>query len=206
MNSRLVNIYHNMKRRCYKPSDPAFSNYGGRGIKVCKEWRDSDHKTHKGFLAFKKWAMENGYKEGLTLDRIDVNKGYSPENCRWVTRKVQNRNKRNTIFLTAFGKTQSLGDWAEEKGMTVKAIEQRLKKCGFSAEKALSQIDFRCNMITYKGETKTLSQWAEKLGINLQTLNSRINLKKWTIERAFETEVKKHERRNSNETVVCIER
>lgn len=196
-NRRLGNIYNHMKRRCYNPKFPQYKDYGGRGITVCEEWL-SPERVHlslnsnpsKGFLAFKDWALTHGYSANLTIDRIDNNKGYSPENCHWVSRKVQNRNKRNTVFLTAFGKTQSLGQWAEETGLTVKAIEQRLKKSGFEAEKALTKKDFRERRITYKGETKTLTHWAKSLGINLRTLKNRIDQLGWSTERAFEEEVK----------------
>ena len=194
---RLGNIYSHMKKRCYDPNCKAYKNYGGRGITVCKEWLNPERvhlslhsNPSKGFLTFKEWALVNGYTDELTLDRIDVNGNYDPSNCRWVSRKLQNRNKRNTIFLTAFGKTQSLGQWAEETGLTVKAIDQRLRKSGFEAEKALMKKDFRERLITYKGETKTLTEWAENLGINLRTLKNRIDLLGWSIERAFEEEVK----------------
>ena len=179
---RLGNIYSHMKERCYNPKFPQYKDYGGRGITVCKEWLNPERvhlflhsNPSKGFLTFKEWALANGYTDELTLDRIDVNGNYEPSNCRWVSRKLQNRNKRNTIFLTAFGKTQSLGQWAEETGLTVKAIDQRLRKSGFEAEKALMKKDFRERLITYKGETRTLTEWAENLGINVRTMKTRID-------------------------------
>ena len=86
-NETLYNLYSAMKQRCYYKKGISYPNYGGRGIEVCSDWKDS-------YIAFKDWAFNNGYVEGLSLDRIDNDGDYCPENCRWVTKKVQNRNTR----------------------------------------------------------------------------------------------------------------
>ena len=85
--TRLYRIWKAMKTRCYNPNIPYFKYYGGKGIAVCDEWRDS-------FQAFYEWSMANGYSDELTIDRIDSDKGYFPENCRWVTMTIQNQNKK----------------------------------------------------------------------------------------------------------------
>ncbi len=85
--TRLYRIWNCMKNRCYRKSYHAYNHYGGRGITVCDEWLND-------FQAFHDWAIANGYNDGLSIDRIDVDKGYSPHNCRWVTMAEQNKNKR----------------------------------------------------------------------------------------------------------------
>ena len=86
---RIYCIYQGMHSRCERPSHPSYTNYGGRGILVCQEWSGK-----YGFFEFYKWSMENGYNENLTIDRINNNLGYFPNNCRWVTMKEQGANKR----------------------------------------------------------------------------------------------------------------
>lgn len=104
--TRLFYVWSSMKGRCQNKNDKAYPNYGGRGIEVYGEWKDS-------FEAFRDWALDNGYEEGLTIDRIDNNDSYSPENCRWVTLREQNRNKRTNVNMSIGGVTKCLKEWAE---------------------------------------------------------------------------------------------
>lgn len=104
---RLYRVWVSMKKRCTNPKEPEYKNYGGRGITVCDEWRCS-------FESFRFWALVNGYEEGLSIDRIDNNGNYCPDNCRWTDRKTQNSNKRNNHRITFNGKTQTVTEWAEE--------------------------------------------------------------------------------------------
>lgn len=117
-NTRLYTAWENMKTRCYNPNDDFYADYGGRGIKVCDEWLDD-------FTSFYKWSMENGYKSHLTIDRIDNNGDYSPDNCRWVDLKTQGRNKRNNVQVTINGETKTLSEWAESEGINQKTLFTR---------------------------------------------------------------------------------
>ena len=99
-----------MKRRCTIPKDESYKNYGGRGITVCDEWLDP--------INFIEWALANGYKEGLTLERIDVNGNYEPNNCTWVTRELQNKNTRRNIKVQIDGKFYTLAELAKKVGVT----------------------------------------------------------------------------------------
>ena len=143
-NSRLNRIYHCMRTRCLNPNFKEFKHYGGRGITICKEWIDSEiialgrhGRTTKGWLAFKNWAILNGYREDLTLDRIDNNKGYSPDNCHWVTMKVQCNNTSRNHLITYKGKTQSLSAWSAELGLNYSTVRARLNEYHWTVEKAL---------------------------------------------------------------------
>jgi hypothetical protein len=116
-----------MKRRCENPRSHAYGDYGGRGIKVCDRW-----KTFENFIS------DMGERpEGMTLERIDVNGNYTPENCRWATTLEQNGNRRTRRLLTLRGKTQSMTEWARETGIDVNVINARLRR-GWSDEKTLT--------------------------------------------------------------------
>lgn len=117
----LYSVWLGIKDRCLNPKSKQYFNYGGRGITVCDEWLGEYGSTN-----FCKWSLDNGYKKGLELDRIDVNKGYSPDNCRWVSNSVQANNKRTTRFITYNGKTQSLADWCREYKLPYVTIQGRL--------------------------------------------------------------------------------
>lgn len=125
--SKTYNVWLLMRRRCSHKSLPGYENYGGRGIQVCERWE-----------SFRNFYADMGERpEGLTLDRIDVDGGYSPENCRWVGRDVQARNKRNNRLLTFNGKTQCSAAWAEEIGVKPYVICHRLKR-GWTLERTLT--------------------------------------------------------------------
>lgn len=128
--SRLYTIWDNMRSRCNNKNNPNYADYGGRGISVCKEWDD--------YSTFKNWALENGYTDDLSIDRIDVNGGYLPDNCRWVTQKKQCRNKRTNHLITYNGKTKTIAEWSEETGIPSSTIKQRINRYHFSPEEALT--------------------------------------------------------------------
>lgn len=117
------------------PKFSSYKNYGSRGITVCDEWKTD-------YAAFKKWAYANGYDENAprgqcTIDRIDVNGDYSPDNCRWTTWEEQQSNKRNNVYITANGKTQTIAEWSRETGILASTINARINKLGWSPEKAV---------------------------------------------------------------------
>lgn len=126
--SRLRKIWESMHERCEYERHPYFKDYGGRGIKVCAAW-DS-------YLPFAKWAMKHGYSQDLTLDRIDGNNGYSPSNCRWVTQKEQQNNKRSNHKIEYNGEVRNLSEWADMYGIGRTTLRNRIK-CGWPIEKAL---------------------------------------------------------------------
>lgn len=119
----LYGIWTGMKRRCCNPDDKDYINYGGRGIDVCKEWKES-------YELFLGWAKENGYKYGLTIDRIDYDKGYSSENCRWVTRSFNNTTRRNVIRIEVGSRIDTITGWAKRAGVSRKSIYKRYRKYG----------------------------------------------------------------------------
>lgn len=116
--TRLYNIYRSMKARCYNSKHVHYKDYGGRGIKICQEWLD-DNKT------FFDWAMNNGYQESLTIDRIGNDKGYSPDNCRWRTMKEQQRNRRDNVYLTYNGETKSIKQWSKDLNVNIRTLYTR---------------------------------------------------------------------------------
>lgn len=128
--TRLNRIYHGMKSRCYNPNNEKYKDYGGRGITVCDEWKND-------FQAFYDWAMSNGYKENLTIDRINVDGNYEPSNCRWADNITQSYNKRNTLKLFFNGEERSVREWSEITGLSMAAIRSRLQR-GWSVVETLS--------------------------------------------------------------------
>lgn len=121
-------VWASMKSRCYNPNEPSYKNYGGRGIKMCDEWMD--------FVPFMKWALNNGYREGLEIDRIDNNGNYEPGNCRFVTRSENQLNKRNNRCITIDGVTKTVSEWAEIAGLPLTTIYSRLRY-GWSGKRLL---------------------------------------------------------------------
>lgn len=129
-NTRLYTIWENIKQRCYNPNNNRYKNYGARGITVCDKWKE--------FMPFYNWAMANGYRDDLTIDRIDVNGNYEPSNCRWATPKEQANNTRQNRMITYNGKTQTLAQWADEMNIDYRALWARINQCHWSIDKAFN--------------------------------------------------------------------
>lgn len=122
------NKWLQIKQRCLDKNCKAYQKYGAVGITICDEWKND-------FVAFMNWSYQNGFKEGLSLDRIDGSKGYSPDNCRWITWKGQCNNRRSNIKITYQGKTQNLVQWCEELGLRYQLVWQRMRR-GMTFEEA----------------------------------------------------------------------
>jgi hypothetical protein len=128
-NTRLYQTWQGMRERCNNPNDLNFHNYGGRGIKICKEWND--------FKNFYIWAINNGYSEDLTIDRINSDGNYEPLNCRWADRKTQGNNTRRNHKLTYKEETKTMAEWAEIKGMDYTTLRARINQYHWPIERAL---------------------------------------------------------------------
>lgn len=131
---RLYRVWHSMKIRCYAENNSSYARYGGRGITICDEWLD--------FKNFYDWSIENGYIEDAdfgecTLDRMDNDGNYCPENCRWISMKQQQRNKRSNHLITHNGETKTIAEWAEEFQISPSVINTRLYR-GWNEIKALT--------------------------------------------------------------------
>ena len=119
---KLYNLWATMKSRCENPNRKKYQSYGARGICVCDEWHDAKN--------FCEWALANGYKDGLQLDRINNDGNYEPSNCRWVTPKENSRNRRNTQYLTINGETKSVAEWCESIDVSAFTVYWWIKKKG----------------------------------------------------------------------------
>ena len=128
--TRLYRIWGDMKQRCYNKNNLNFKNYGGRGIVICDEWKNS-------YIKFKEWAIKNGYNDDLTIEITDVNGNYCPENCKWATQLEQANNTRTNRMITFNGETLTWTQWNKKLGFKRGVLEYRLKK-GWSIEKALT--------------------------------------------------------------------
>lgn len=129
---KIENRYYGIKRRCYSEKDKWYHNYGGRGIRMCDEWIGED-----GFMNFYNWAINNGYNDFLTIDRIDNNGNYSPENCRWVTVKQQSNNRRTNRIVEYKGESHTVSEWSEITGIKERTLLNRLDR--WSVQEALEK-------------------------------------------------------------------
>lgn len=185
---RLNKILQSIITRCYNPKHKCYKNYGGKGITICDEWI-----CEKGLDNFYEWAINNGYyyeKEDcgyskLSIDRIDNNKGYSPDNCRWATRTQQARNKSNTIIVEYNGRKAPLRDFCDELNLKFHAIFLRIYRRGWSVEKALSTPIKEDYDLIYNGEHYTMKSLALKFGLEATSLKYRLLNKGETIEQAL---------------------
>ena len=116
--TKLYNIWYNMLRRCYNPSINGYMNYGGRGITVCNEWHT--------FEGFRDWALSSGYSIGLSIERINNDVGYCPDNCTWIPRSKQQSNKRNVVYVIIGDERKHLTDWSKVYGIGMQTVSRRI--------------------------------------------------------------------------------
>lgn len=166
----LWSIWNGIKKRCLFETEPRYAQYGGRGIKMDSSWAES-------FDSFADWALSNGYRDGLTIERIDVNGDYCPQNCTWITREEQANNKRETIWVDYHGRHIQLVKLCKEKGLSYDAIHNRIMKMKWSAEKAI-------DTPLYSPEN-SLKRKCEEAGLNYYTVHDRITKLGWTEEEAL---------------------
>lgn len=174
--TRTYRIWQHIRGRTENPNNPSYERYGGRGIKVCSRWRHS----FVNFLADMGECPSNEH----SIDRIDNDGHYIPGNCQWATRSVQQRNKRTTKLYTYNGKTQCASDWADEFGLPLEVIRNRLSS-GWSIERALNKKigpprgnaapKTRERLIEYEGRTQTAEKWAEEFELRWEVFEGRLH-------------------------------
>lgn len=170
--------WHNMRTRCLDPNSPVYASYGGRGIKVCRRWLDS-------VAAF---AADMGEQPpGMTLDRIDTNGDYTPENCRWATPREQANNTRSNHRITVHGETDTVANWARRSGIEYTALLYRIQ-AGWNADDAVYTPagDSGTIHLTFQGRAMKVSEWAAETGLPVLTIHKRIRAG-WHVDRILGT-------------------
>jgi hypothetical protein len=170
-------VWKGMKDRCHRKNNKSYPRYGGKGIRVCDEWRNS-------FLAF----FENVGPRPTpshSIDRMDHARGYEPGNVRWATITEQNNNRSSNHNLTVDGVTMTIAEWAREYGIDQKSILARVDS-GWSAEDSVKKGMFTPQLITHDGETHTITEWEKIKGCNRGLIRTRIKLG-WSVKDAIET-------------------
>ena len=170
----LYYVWLSFKRRCYNPKDVGYKNYGGRGIIVCSEWKNSVE-------TFFKWGIENGYSKGLSLDRIDNNKGYSPENCRFTNRFVQQRNRRVCEMVEHNGISRTLTEWAAVLDIPYSKFYSMIKGQGLSINQSIdryfSPIDVKINLNKSKEISESIKNVLKSEGRTMVWVINKLNQK-----------------------------
>jgi hypothetical protein len=165
-NTRLYQIWINMKSRCYNKNVPEYKYYGAKGVIICNDWFNS-------FNVFYGWAINNGYDDNLTIDRIDVSGNYEPNNCKWVTEKAQCNNRTTNIYIEIDGEIKTLKQWCEIKNINYNMVFQRYQRYGLDLKKLFDQQPIDEKFFTYNGYTLNLKQWADIMNINYKTFMAR---------------------------------
>ena len=170
---RLWNIWNGMKRRCLHPNEPRYKDYGGRGITIAPEWLNFDN--------FAEWALSHGYTDELTIERVDVNGNYCPENCKWATMEEQRKNTRETLWVEYHGEMVRLQDLTETAVVSYDTVHDRIYKRGWDIDRALTTPSDK--------ERVSLMQKCKDAGLNYDTVRSRILKFGWSEEEALSVPV-----------------
>ena len=173
-NIRLYRIYHGIKARCYNQNERGYKYYGARGIKMCAEWLDPQN----GFDVFADWAFANGYSDSLSIERVNVNGDYEPDNCKWIAKVEQAKNKRSTIWVDYNGQHIQLCELCKQKGLKYDTIHNRLFRFGWDLEKAIEQPI---------PTEKTLAERSREMGLLPGTVQARVKKFGWSVEEALNT-------------------
>ena len=176
--ARIYTIWLNMRTRCNNPKCENYFRYDGRGIKVCKEWDSFDE--------FEKWAYENGYDDSLTIDRIDNDKGYSPDNCRWVTQKQQANNRKSSVYVEHNGERHTYAEWADIAGIDYKLLMDRVYH-GHDFETCLSNKPLtkrNARFYEFNGEMYSINELAQMSGTDKDLIRNRLS-RGWTVQEAI---------------------
>lgn len=170
--TRLFNIWSGMRTRCYNKSDYHYKWYGARGITICDDWKND-------FQAFYDWSMQNGYKEDLSIDRIDNDGNYCPGNCRWITHHEQSYNTRSNVYLTYNGETKCVSEWSNIIGISDGTLYHRIK-CGWSDEKILTTPilipETQQIILEIDGQKRSIQEWSKISGISTQNIKHRLSV------------------------------
>lgn len=159
-------IWAAIKTRCLNENATEYFRYGGRGITLCPEWKNS----------FSLFLQDMGMRpsKDYSIERIDNSRGYYPNNCKWATKIEQANNRRSNKLLTFNGKTQNMKQWSKELNISYVTLYQRLSKQKWSVERALTEVPIESKYITYQGKTRNIREWADHLGIAYGTLQIRL--------------------------------
>lgn len=170
-NKRLYSIYNGIKKRCYNKNEPRYKDYGARGIRMCDEWLMS-------FDEFVEWSLSNGYSGEMSIERINVDGNYCPENCKWITLKDQAFNKRDTVWVRYKGERIQLIKLCARENVSYDNVHNRIYSLGWSVEKAIE---------TPSQQEGSLRSKCRERGINYETVRSRILKFGWSEEKALNT-------------------
>ena len=194
----LYRVWACMKTRCYNPNCTSYKYYGMKGICICDEWKND-------FMNFYNWAIENGYKKNdkkkLTIDRIDFNGNYEPNNCRFVEMSVQSRNTAKNVYVVYNGERKVISDWADYFGYKRDRFLYMYRELK-DMDKVLEYFKQRgnhirydkssCRLVEFNGEVDTLRNFADKQNIPYKRVSQRIKKLKWSIEKALSTPIQQN--------------